>query len=380
MDNMPKILIVDDTLTDTNLLSRLLEKNGYDVQTINNGNKICNFLESNKPDLILLDIMTADTDSYETCRKIKEDKTNSEIPIIFIAERTETDDIIERLDSGGIDYITKPFSTVEALARIRIHLKIKSMYEQNLLYQKELLMSQKMASITTLAGGIAHNINNLMGAVVGYTDMLRISLNGHDKARDYTEKILEASQRVTELTHNLLTYSRAIRSEPINVNVKDLLQNMVMLYGNSSQNANLDINIPDSISEVYVDRTQVSRALANIFINAKEVTPKDSTVSISVNTDSIPRNVRSDTSNIQKDDYVVISISDKGPGMDELTANRIFEPFFTTKQTVGSGLGLSAASGIIQKNNGFIHLDTKLGKGSTFHIYLPKGKEVQHEN
>jgi len=124
-----------------------------------------------------------------------------------------------------------------------------------------------------------------------------------------------------------------------------------------------------------VDRDQVFRALANIFVNAQEVTSEGSTISILANSNEIPVNARSEASNTKTDEYVVISISDSGPGMDESIANKVFEPFFTTKQTVGSGLGLSAASGIIQKNNGFIHLDTKIGKGSTFHVYLPKGKE-----
>ncbi len=376
MNNPPRILVVDDIPLNVQPLSQLLRENGYEAQVISKGNEIYGVLESHKPDIILLDVMMPDANGYAICRNLKQDKSTSEIPIIFLTAMTETDDIIEGLEAGGVDYITKPFRSVEVLARIRTHLKMKEMHEKSLIYQRELLMTQKMSSVTTLAGGIAHNINNLMGAVVGYTDMLRLSLNGQDKARNYTERILEASQRVTELTQNLLTYSRSIRNEPTNVNVKDILGDLILLYGNGkNKNININTNIPDDMSKIYVDRDQVFRALANIFINAQEVTSEGSIISLSANSNEIPVNTRSETSNTKTDEYVVISISDNGPGMDESTANKVFEPFFTTKQTVGSGLGLSAASGIIQKNNGFIHLDTKIGKGSTFHVYLPKGKE-----
>lgn len=376
MNYPPRILVVDDIPLNIQPLSQLLGENGYEAQVISKGNEIYDVLESYKPDIILLDVIMPDANGYDICRNLKQDKSTSEIPVIFLTAMTETDDIIKGLEAGGVDYITKPFRSVEVLARIRTHLKMKEMHEKSLVYQRELLMTQKMSSITTLAGGIAHNINNLMGAVVGYTDMLRLSLNGQDKTRNYTERILEASQRVTELTQNLLTYSRSIRSEPTNVNVKDILGDLILLYGNGkSKNVKINANIPDDMSKIYVDRDQVFRALANIFVNAQEATSEGNPISISANSNEIPVNTRSETSNTKTDEYVVISISDNGPGMDESTANKVFEPFFTTKQTVGSGLGLSAASGIIQKNNGFIHLDTEIGKGSTFHVYLPKGKE-----
>jgi signal transduction histidine kinase len=373
MNNPPKILIFEDAPTDISSLSHILKENGYEVRNSDNYREIYKIVESEIPDLILLDDAISDINDHEIYYEIKQNKLISEIPVIFATSKSEFSEIAEKLESDNIDYITKPYKPLEAIARIRTHLKMKAMYEQNLFYQKELLASQKLVNITTLAGGIAHNINNLMGAVVGYSDMLRLSLKQQEKSRDYANKILEASQRVTELTHNLLTYSRSIRSEPSNTKINDLLENMLLLYGNGDKkNINLKLNIPDDIPDVYVDSNQICRALANIYLNAINVTPEGETVTISVSVSNIPKNIHLNGSENKADMYVVISVSDSGLGLDEESANQIFEPFFTRKQTAVLHLGLSAASGIIQKNNGFIHIDTKSEKGTTFNIYLPK--------
>jgi two-component system sensor histidine kinase/response regulator len=376
MNNPPKILVVDDTPSSVLLLSRFLQQNGYAVLTARDGDQGYDMAMSERPDLILLDVIMPGKDGYEVCRMLKESSLTTEIPVIFVTARAETVDKIAGLDAGGVDYITKPFEPAEVMARVRTHLELKKVYEENLEYYKELLRSQKMASITTLAGGIAHNINNLMGAVMGYADMLHLRLDSDEKAKIYTDKILKASQRIADLTNNLLMYGRAARSAMTTVNLKEMLGKMVQLYGRVRPNGpQINLHIPPDIPDIKADRDQIFQALSNIFVNAWEATPPDGTITISISIGQLPDKIRRETSGSSVDGYAIISISDTGTGMHQGTAKRIFEPFFTTKKTVGVGLGLSAASGIIQKHDGVISVDTRLGEGSTFHVYLPLSRE-----
>ncbi|MDQ1316403.1 MAG: hypothetical protein QG588_50 [Candidatus Poribacteria bacterium] len=309
--NTPQRILV---LENDQVLSDALKGNGYEVITADNNKDFDEILELHNPDLILLDT------------------TMSE--------------------------------------------RVKVMLEQKLALQKELQKSQKMASITALTGGIAHNINNLMGAIVGYSDLLRININDNKKSTDFAERILEASQRVTVLTGDLLTYSRSIRNAPTNVNVKNLIDNMIFLYGNNgTKKVNIDLQIPEDIPEIYADIEQICRALGIIFVKAKEATPEKSKVTITVSIGRVPLDLHSRGSESEFEEYVIIAIADTGNGIDEDTAKKLSDSFFMLNHTVESELELSAASNIVRKNEGFIHIDTKPNIGSTFHVYLPKSDE-----
>ena len=249
------------------------------------------------------------------------------------------------------------------------------MYEENIEYHKELLRLQKMASITTLAGDIAHNINNLMGAVIGYADMLHDNLataDNNERTSRYTEKILEASQRVADMTQNLLIYARAGRSDFSKVNLKELLERMIRLYGKkNSDKVYIDLQIPQNIPGIQGDSNQIFQALSHIFIYAQEVVLDDGTTIVTAKTGKLPSDNYFGDTEPEAENYVIISILDTGVGMDKETVEKIFDPLSTEKQTEEAILGLSAAYSIIQRHKGAISVDTKLGEGSAFHIYLP---------
>jgi signal transduction histidine kinase len=370
MNKPLKILIADDVQANVLILSRLLQRDGYQILSAEDGITAYNMAISQMPDLILLDIIMPGMDGYEVCRALKEEKVTSEIPIIFVTARTDTNDKIKGLDMGGVDYITKPFISAEVLARVRTHLTLKTMQDEKLKYHRELLKAQTMASITTLAGGIAHNINNLMGTVIGYADMLQDSIDHDEKAHRYIDRILEASQGVADLTSDLLAYARAGRSAATSrIDIKELLERIVELYRLSGK-YHVDLRIPNDPPEIWADQEQITQAISNIYVNAQEAVSDGGTVTVTVSTGQLPSDHSSGNWESETSDYIIISISDTGPGMDGETAQKVFEPFFTTKQTVGAGLGLSASYGIIQKHEGVVLVDTVPGEGSTFCIYL----------
>jgi signal transduction histidine kinase len=370
MNNLPKILVLDNVQENIQSLSEVLNGNGYEVFTSDNDQNFSEILESYKPDLILLDIMMSGFDDYEVYNKLKQNG-NSNTPVILVIPEEKVNEVVSR--NNGVDYITKPFRSAEILTRINTHLKVKVILEQKNALQKELQTLQRMTSITALAGGIAHNINNLMGAIVGYSDLLRSNLNDNPKSLDYTERILEASQRVTELTRNLLTYSRSVRNAPTRVKVKNLLEDIILLYGsNGAKRLSIDLHVPLDIPEIYVDRDQVCKALASIYINAEKSAPKDSIITIIASIGKVPLTLRPRRTEAESEEYVVLSITDMGSGIDEEIAQKLSDSFFSMDHVIESELELSAASGIVLKNKGFIHVQTKPDIGSTFHVYLPK--------
>ena len=228
MNETPKrILVVDDEHDVTELLKYKFEQWGYFCETINDPYLFIAKARDFQPDLIVMDVMMPGLDGYEACKLLKENAATSDIPVIFVTSRAETADKVKGLDMGGVDYITKPFQLAEVMARVNTHLRLKSAHEENLEYHKVLLQTQKMASISTLAGGVAHNINNLMGAVIGYADMLQEGLDHNDRAYHYTDKVLAASQRASDLASDLLTYARARHSDISSVDMLELLKEYV---------------------------------------------------------------------------------------------------------------------------------------------------------
>ncbi len=228
----PCILIVDDHPVNRKLLHKLLAKENYKTIEAEDGEEGYNVAVREKPDLILLDITMPVKDGYETCKLLKENEETEKIPVIFLTAKTEIDDKIKGLELGAVDYITKPFSHVEIIARVRTQLKLKKMYEENLNYQKALLETQKMSSIGVLTEGIAHNFNNLLSIATCCTQLLLQDCDEINK--QHIELILKTYDRMKNLIRVLLEFSgrQNINRELIDLN--DLLDKIIDFFKNSS--------------------------------------------------------------------------------------------------------------------------------------------------
>ena len=371
MNNPPRILLLDKDLDNEQYLSFMLKGNGYDVLSNGNDKDIKDAIDKINPDIILLDATAVDSNYQEIYSEIRENHDMINPSIIFVTPEEKTD-VINELDGIDHDYITKPFRSDEILSRIRTHLKIKAMIEQKLTFQDELQSSQKMADITTMTGVIAHDINNLMSAIMGYSDLLKYSIK-EVKSMDYADRILEASQKVAELSNNLLTYSRSMRSDTTYVDVDDLLRKLLTLYGESnSKKINYNLQIQEDIPKIFVDKDQICRAIAGMFLNVKESTSENGNIDIKANAGNFPINPRLRRIETQPTKCVIITISDSDAYLDELTAKKINDLFDVVMYDSKSEMSLSAAINIIKKNKGFFHVDTKPGIETRFSIYLPQ--------
>jgi len=237
--------------------------------------------------------------------------------------------------------------------------------------------SQKMEAIGQLAGGIAHDFNNMLTIISGYTEMLLDSCQTGDASRDSLEEIRKASERSAALTRQLLTFSRKQVISPYVLNLNDVVQSAEkMLRYVIGEDILFETVLAHDLNEVKTDPGEMEQILVNLAVNARDAMPQGGTLSISTSNVTLHRESEHVDIGARSGDYVLLSISDTGTGMEDEVKQRVFEPFFTTKeQGHGTGLGLAAVHGVIEQSNGFIEVESELGKGTLFKIYLPAVKE-----
>ncbi len=239
--------------------------------------------------------------------------------------------------------------------------------------EAELRQAQKMESVGTLAGGIAHDFNNILTSLMGYASLLQIKLEKNNPLQGYVDQILSASRKAADLTQSLLTFSRKkpVSLVPLDMNetigvAKKLLRRLLR------EDIELSTSLMSRDAVVMADKSQIDQILFNLATNARDAMPKGGTLTIETDTVTIDSAFIDTHGFGELGRYVLITISDTGMGMDEATKEKIFDPFFTTKETgKGTGLGLATVYGIVRQHNGFITVDSELGGGTAFRIYLP---------
>jgi PAS domain S-box-containing protein len=276
------------------------------------------------------------------------------------------------LDEGKRDsfstekqYVRKDGTAVETRVHVSLDLEdgvgmslIEDVTEQRAL-EEQLLQAQKMEAVGKLAGGIAHDFNNLMTAVIGYSELLMRGFEPGDQRGEKLEAIRDSALRASDLTRQLLAFSRRQIMQTEEIDLRDIVTNMGGLL---RQLIGADIQFEEVLGDepvvVRADRTQLEQVVMNLAVNARDAMPDGGTLTVAVDNDG---------------DGAVLTVTDSGFGMDAATQARIFEPFFTTKPlTEGSGLGLSTVHGIVGQSGGTIEVESGAGRGTTFTVRLPR--------
>ncbi|MCA9430104.1 MAG: PAS domain S-box protein [Candidatus Omnitrophica bacterium] len=240
--------------------------------------------------------------------------------------------------------------------------------------QGQLLQAQKLEAVGRLAGGVAHDFNNMLQAILGYTDL---ALEGIDPDSPYKKDFMEihqAAQRSANLTRQLLAFARKQAISPVvldlNDKISDLLKMLRRLIG---EDINLAWMPGASLWRIKVDPTQVDQILANLVVNSRDAIAGVGKVTIETGNKTFDEEYCHDHTGASPGEFVRISVSDDGCGMDKETLEHVFEPFFSTKPIgEGTGLGLATVYGIVKQNEGFINVYSEPGHGTTFAIYLPR--------
>lgn len=238
--------------------------------------------------------------------------------------------------------------------------------------QEHLFRAQRMESIGTLAGGIAHDLNNILSPIMMSVDMLRLNQNDAETTR-WLGMIKENAERGTELVKQVLTFARGLAGERVRVQLKHIIKELVAVLNETlPKSINLRFDVHTDLWTISADPTQMHQVLMNICINARDAMPMGGTLKITASNVSIDDNYARMNIDAEPGDFVVVTVSDTGTGMSSDVLKRIFDPFFTTKEVgKGTGLGLATTMTIVKSHGGFVNVYSDLGKGSRFSIYLP---------
>jgi two-component system cell cycle sensor histidine kinase/response regulator CckA len=367
-----RILHLEDDPNDAALVRSTLEAEGIACATtcVQSRHDFVAALERGAIDLVLSDCSLPAFDGISAL-KIVHAKWPS-IPLIFVSGTLGEEQAIDSLKNGATDYVLK-----ERLARLapavrRAMQEVEDITERRNLEAK-FIEAQKMEVIGQLAGGVAHDFNNILAVIMGYCDLSMQKIGTDSELTSHLETIRSAAQRAAGLTRQLLIFSRkqTVQLAVLDLNdvVKDLDQ---MLRRLVDENIELTIVPGIDIGRVKADSGYVGQVLMNLVVNARDAMPKGGKLTIATNNAHLDENYARTHPGALAGDYVMFSVSDTGTGMTEQVKARLFEAFFTTKpKGKGTGLGLATCQTIVQQSGGQIDVHSELGKGTTFKIYFP---------
>jgi len=401
------IMIVDDEPKYIEVLKKILDQFGFDLQVAFNGFQVFDLLKESLPDIILLDVLMPGMDGFEVCRRLKENKKTRGIPIILMTALTETVNKVTGLELGAADYITKPFQKEDVLARVKTHFVMQQLHlqldqaRQNLddkvtrrtrelaksnkqlkkelaehkRMEKILKQAQKMEAISTLSSGIAHDFNNILSIIIGYSEMAAMEKQTENSTIGAClEKINAAAFRARELVQNLLTFCRQTEQKKTHIKISPILKYVLNYFKTSFPSAiEIKKEIQEETGMVLADPAQIHQLILNLCQNAGQAMIENGgTLKVSLKQIFLDSKKIFEYPNMVSGHYVSILIQDKGPGMDQEIVERIFDPYFTTKEPgEGTGLGLAVAHGIAVSHGGTILVESQPGSGSSFEVLLP---------
>ncbi len=371
-----KILAIDDSRVNLLLMKGIIVHHLPDalLKTVRSGIEGLEIARSWHPDTILLDLQMPDMDGYETIRRLKNDPETSNIPVIMItATNVVSKDRVKGLEMGADAFLEKPISPHELVAHIKVMLRIKKAEDRQ-------RYSQKLEAIGLLAGGVAHDFNNILTVITGYSTMLLMQAKPEEPQYESLQMIVDAANRATRLTQSLLTFSRKQEMTPLNDKLCTLVSHFEKFIKNIvGEKIKLNFLCDQYSKSVTIDLGMIEQMLMNLAINARDAMPEGGQLTISTTTENID-DEKARFLAVTPGTYMCITVIDTGCGISKELLPKIFDPFFTTKDVgKGSGLGLSVVYGIVEQHRGVINVDSTPGVGTVFTVYLPIDNAEQQD-
>jgi len=368
-----KVFLLEDNPDDVELELHELRKGGFDVsfEVARNRKEFFEKLSDLDADVILADYVLPDMTGIEAIHICQEKKIDA--PIIFITGMGNEQIAVDSLREGAIDYILKKHivglsARVSRAIEIWAERKAKEKAEtERQKFQQLLFQAQKMESVGRLASGIAHDFNNLLTGILGFSELILEDISKDSPFYERLQTISTLCQRGAALVKQLLIFGRKIPSEFKKIDINTLIEEtMGLLYHAVKDGIEIRLNLQDDIPDILADMGQLTQVLINLTLNATDAMDGKGVLEFKTEKYSVARHAD------KTDRYVCISVSDTGCGIPDNNIQNIFDPFFTTKEVgKGTDLGLTIAYSIVNAHGGWIIVDSKLGRGTTFKIYLP---------
>lgn len=357
------VLVIEDSHDSINLIRSILEEARFRVLIATSGESAFDRLIINNPDIILLDILLPGMDGYETCKLLKSDERWKRIPVIFLSALTDPYDKKIGFEAGAVDFLNKPYSPEELLARVKTHLASYRLHNQTLVYAKEL--EERIQDLDAFTYTVSHDLRNPIRAMDGYAHLLSMDLLSGNTERNtyFLDKIYENIIMMDNLIEDLLKFSRMSRKplEFSHIDMNSLVHSVVREMREVFPGREVDITI-DDIPSTVGDSHLIRQVYINLLSNAMKFTK----------TIQYPKITIGYSSSEKLGGYYV---KDNGIGFEDQFAEKIFDVFYKLDKSgtyEGTGVGLAIVKRIIIKHNGLIQAHSKLGSGAAFYFTLEK--------
>jgi signal transduction histidine kinase len=336
-------------------------------------------------DAILLDPVLPDSDGLSAVGRIH--ATASRTAIVVLTSNADDRVAIAAVQHGAQECLVKHDTDAKALLRALHFARERTAFqlaqqerearksEQALRATAEQLrQAAKMEAVGRLAGGVAHDFNNVLTAIFGYVDLLLDQFGEHDPRRPDLQEIRHSAERAASLTRQLLAFSRKQVLQPRIINVNGVIEGMqALLVRLVTDDVTPWLGLAPDVWQVRVDPGQIEQVLMNLAANARDAMPEGGRLGIETANVVVAQEDPVDRPGLRRGEYVLMTVSDTGQGMPEEVRTHIFEPFFTTKaQGKGTGLGLATVYGIVKQSGGGVYVESREGAGTRFLIYLPR--------
>jgi two-component system cell cycle sensor histidine kinase/response regulator CckA len=373
-----RLLLVDDSESDQALLLAHLRRSGWEVscERVETGEQMRAALERSTADLIISDNRMPAFSAAEALALWRERCPDT--PFVIVSGTIGEEQAVELMKGGAHDFLLKDrLSRLDSAVERALADAAGKVARRQL--ETQLRQGQKMEAIGRLAGGVAHDFNNILGVIQGEAHLLLQPLPADDPRRAGLEQILFATERAAALTQQLLAFSKSqvleVRPIDLNVSVARLAGMLDRLVGSRVE---VVFERRAASGRVRADPSQIEQVLMNLAVNARDAMPDGGRLRIATAEEELAATSPWLPRDASPGRYISLTVSDTGHGMSEAVQARAFEPFFTTKGAEhGTGLGLATVYGIVAQSGGFIHLESPPGGGTTFRIFLPRAGEEE---
>jgi len=370
------VLIVEDSADDTELLVVELKRAGFDLKWKRVETEP-DYRAGLNPELnmVFSDFALPQFSTMRALELLQESKLD--IPFIVVSGTIGEERAVESMKAGATDYVLKDRRARLGPVVKRALREIQERGERKRL-EAQVIEAQKTEVVGQFAVGVAHDFNNILAVIMGYSDLMMEEVGPDSPLRQYAEEIGHAAERAAGLTRQLLVFSRKQAVQPVVLDLNAVLKDMdKMLRRLVGENIVTTIVPGKETGRIKADSGHIGQVLMNLVVNARDAMPNGGKLTIATDNVTLDANYAHSHMGVIPGDYVMLSVSDTGTGMTNEVKKRLFEAFFTTKQLgKGTGLGLATCHTIVQQCGGHIEVQSEPGKGATFKIYFPRVEQA----
>lgn len=376
---MSRVLFVDDEQSVIDGLKRMLKAQGFQHECVGvtSATEAMEQLNSHDVDVVVSDVRMPAMDGVELLARIKGSADLQHIPVIMLTGYSDADAKRTAIHLGAYDFINKPADASELVARLENAIRMKryedTLRDQNAIMERQLIQAQKMEVIGLLASGLVHDLNNILGSIIGYTELASLSAKDNPDLQRHLNGAAESGEHAAKLVRQILNLGRHAdcddRQCDLAVEVDDSLR---LLSAAVPSTVDILWNKASSPMTADIESTQVHQVLMNLCTNAVHAMEGKGRLTVSLREIDIDSTRAAELGLTRNGIHAQLTVEDTGPGIAAETITHIFEPFFTTKpKGKGTGIGLSVVQRIVDNHGGAIDVVSAPGQGATFHIYLP---------